>query len=109
MSILIRNLPRTITENELRVLFQAFGDVASCTLVLDKETGGSKGFGFVEMSHNDDVNVAIEALNGSVVSGNKIRVKWSNQESFNQPQAHRVSIDGQNVWGNTIKKMDEEE
>ena len=49
MKILVRNLARTSKEKELYVLFAAFGSVTECTLVLDKETGESKGFGFIEM------------------------------------------------------------
>ena len=53
MKILVRNLARTTKEKELYVLFTAFGSVTECTLVLDKETGASKGFGFIEMPKAD--------------------------------------------------------
>jgi RNA recognition motif-containing protein len=49
MKLLIRNLPRSTTETELRALFEAHGQVQSCSLVLDQKTNLSKGFGFVEM------------------------------------------------------------
>ncbi len=75
MKILIRNLPRTFSENSLRELFEAHGDVQSCTLVLDKATGDSKGFGFVEITKVGDAKAAIQALNGKPINGNKIRVK----------------------------------
>ncbi|MBT4668147.1 MAG: RNA-binding protein [Candidatus Ruthia sp.] len=75
MKILIRNLPRTLSENELGELFKVYGDVQSCTLVLDKATGDSKGFGFVEIAKVGDAKAAIQALNGKPVDGNKIRVK----------------------------------
>lgn len=75
MKLLIRNLARTTTEAELRVLFEAHGKVQSCTLVIDKNTGGSKGFGFVEMSGPGESRVAMKALNGKDVGGNRIRVK----------------------------------
>ncbi len=75
MKILIRNLPRTFSENSLRELFKAHGDVQSCTLVLDKATGDSKGFGFVEITKVGDAKAAIQALNGKPINGNKIRVK----------------------------------
>ena len=51
MKLLIRDLDRATTEEEIRALFEAFGQVQSCSLVLDKETGDSKGFGFVEMQN----------------------------------------------------------
>ena len=75
MKILIRNLPRALLENELKELFKAYGDVQSCTLILDKTTGKSKGFGFVEISKVGNAKAAIQALNGKSIDGNKIRVK----------------------------------
>ena len=75
MKILIRDLARTTTEEELREMFKAYGSVQSCSLVLDKETGGSKGFGFIEMPKPGEANAAIKNLNGKLVAGNKIRVK----------------------------------
>jgi len=75
MKILIRNLARTTTEPELRAMFEEHGAVQSCTLVIDKETGGSKGFGFVEMPKAGEAKAAIKLLNGQEVDGGKIRVK----------------------------------
>lgn len=75
MKILIRNLPRTLSENSLNELFKEYGEVQSCSLVLDKTTGESKGFGFVEIAKVGDAKAAIQALNGKPVNGNKIRVK----------------------------------
>ena len=75
MKLLIRNLARTTTEEELRAMFEAHGTVQSCTLVIDKETGSSKGFGFVEMPKQGDAKAAVNTLNGKNVAGNKIRVK----------------------------------
>jgi RNA recognition motif-containing protein len=75
MKILIRNLPRTLSENNLNELFKEYGEVQSCSLVLDKTTGESKGFGFVEIAKVGDAKAAIQALNGKPINGNKIRVK----------------------------------
>ncbi len=75
MKLLIRNLARTTTEAELKSLFEPFGSVQSCTLVLDKETGESKGFGFVEMPKQGDAKAAMKSLNGKDIAGSKIRVK----------------------------------
>nr|WP_115896251.1 RNA-binding protein [Marinomonas pollencensis] len=75
MKILVRNLARNTTEEELHRLFSAHGTLQSCNLVLDKETGESKGFAFVEMPKVGEVKVAIKALNGMDLDGNKIRVK----------------------------------
>lgn len=62
MKLLIRNLARTTTETELQSLFEPFGTVQSCTLVMDKETGNSKGFGFVEMPKQGDGKAAMKSL-----------------------------------------------
>jgi RNA recognition motif-containing protein len=75
MKLLIRNLARTTTEVEIRALFEAYGAVQSCKLVMDKTTGASKGFGFVEMPRPGDAKAATKNLNGKEVAGNKIRVK----------------------------------
>lgn len=77
MKLLIRNLARTTTEAELRSLFESFGAVQSCNLVLDKATGGSKGFGFVEMPKPGEAKAAMKSLNGKDIAGNVIRVKKS--------------------------------
>ena len=75
MKLLIRNLNRSTTEAELRTLFEPYGTVQSCTLVLDKETGDSKGFGFIEMPKQGEAKTAMKRLNGEDMGGNKIRVK----------------------------------
>lgn len=75
MKLLIRNLARTTTEAELKAIFEGYGDVQSCALVMDKATGGSKGFGFVEMPKAGDAKAAIKNLNGKDIAGNKLRVK----------------------------------
>lgn len=75
MKLLIRNLARTTTEAELRVIFEVHGTVQSCSLVIDKDTGTSKGFGFVEMPKQGDAKIAINTLNGQEIAGFKIRVK----------------------------------
>ena len=75
MKLLIRNLARTTTETELQAMFEAYGAVQSCTLVMDKKTGGSKGFGFIEMPRQGDAKAAMKNLNGKNVAGNNIRVK----------------------------------
>lgn len=75
MKIIARNLPRNLTENELRELFMAFGRVQSCNLVMDQASGMSKGFGFAEMPLAGEAKAAIKGLNGKELSGIRIRVK----------------------------------
>lgn len=75
MKLLIRNLSRSTTEAELRALFEVYGRVQSCTLVMDEVSGLSKGFGFVNMPAPGEAKAAVKNLNGRELAGNKIRVK----------------------------------
>ena len=75
MKLLIRNLAHTTTEAELRTMFEAHGAVQSCTIVMDKITGKSKGFGFVEMPKQGEAKAAMITLNGLELQESKIRVK----------------------------------
>lgn len=75
MKILVRNLARDITQEELLALFEAHGRVQSCTLVMDEGTAASKGFGFANMPIVHEAKAAIRALNGLERNGSKMRVK----------------------------------
>ena len=75
MKLLVRNLDRKLGEDELRTLFESHGMVQSCSLVLDQNTGMSKGFGFVEMPKVGEAKAAMKQINGTTVSGQTIRVK----------------------------------
>lgn len=85
MKLLIRNLSRITTEAQLRALFEAFGAVQSCTLVLDKKSGGSKGFAFVDMPKAGQAKVAMKSLNGTVVDDKTIRVKRAETAPKDEP------------------------
>jgi len=74
MNIYVGNLSYQSTEDELRDLFAEFGDVVSAKLIVDKFTGQSKGFGFVEMSNNSEAQKAMDELNGRDVNGRSITV-----------------------------------
>ena len=74
MNIYIGQLPYTVTEEELREMFLQYGEVASMNLIMDKYSGRSKGFGFVEMPNNAEADQAIKGLNKSMVSGREIKV-----------------------------------
>ena len=75
MKLLVRNLDRSTTAEELNELFQAFGNVQACNLVMDQVSGESKGFGFVEMPKVGEAKHAMKSLNNKTVGSNKIRVK----------------------------------
>jgi RNA recognition motif-containing protein len=75
MKLLVRNLARSTTEEQVTALFEEYGTVQWCKLVMDKATGKSKGFGFVEMPKPGEAKVAVKNLNAKDIDGNKIRVK----------------------------------
>lgn len=75
MKLTVLNLPRNFTENELAKLFKQHGNIKACTVVMDAQSGASKGFGFVEMALAHEAADAIKALNGTVLDKKKIRVK----------------------------------
>ena len=75
MKLLVRNLARNTSEIELNALFESFGTVQSCSLVLDPKSGGSKGFAFIEMPKAGEAKAAVKNLNGTDVDGQRIRVK----------------------------------
>jgi cold-inducible RNA-binding protein len=74
MNLYVGNLTFQTTEAELREMFGAFGTIIKAAVIMDRETGRSKGFGFVEMSSNEEGQAAIAALNGKDVGGRKLTV-----------------------------------
>jgi RNA recognition motif-containing protein len=72
--IYVGNLPYTVDNDQLAWLFRAFGDVVEATVVIDRGTGQSKGFGFVEMADAEAARKAIDGLNGTMVGNRTIRV-----------------------------------
>ncbi|MFT5838846.1 MAG: RNA recognition motif-containing protein [Flavobacteriales bacterium] len=81
MKILVRNLDRETTEEELKIAFDVHGKVQSSTIVKEKSNGLSKGFGFVEMPKPGEARVAVKTLNDTMLGANKIRVKYSQDKS----------------------------
>ena len=74
MNIYTGNLSYNTTDADLREAFEAFGKVTSATVISDRATGQSKGFGFVEMANNSEADAAIKALNGRDLNGRTIKV-----------------------------------
>lgn len=74
MNIYVGNLSRFVTEDSLRGLFAAFGQVSSVRIIKDKFTGEPKGFGFVDMADNEEAEKAIAQLNGTELEGQRLRV-----------------------------------
>ncbi len=87
MKILIRNLDRETTEQELQTAFEAHGKVQSSAIVREKSNGLSKGFGFIEMPKAGDAKVAVKNLNDSMLGANKIRVKYAEDKAATQDKS----------------------
>jgi len=73
MKLYVGNLPYSVRDEELNAAFSAHGEVISAVVIMDRETGRSKGFGFVEMS-DQDAKKAMDALNEQDLDGRAIRV-----------------------------------
>lgn len=74
MNIFVGSLPFQLEEADLKELFEAYGEVSTVKIIIDRESGRSKGFGFVEMADDEAAQTAITALNGSDVKGRSIAV-----------------------------------
>jgi RNA recognition motif-containing protein len=70
----VGNLPYTVTDSELQQMFEVHGSVTSAQVIMDRETGRSKGFGFVEMGSDAEAQAAITALNGQQMGGRPLTV-----------------------------------
>lgn len=73
-NIYVGNLPWSTTQDELYAMFQQYGAVTRAQVVTDRETGRSRGFGFVEMANEAEANAAIEALNNQQMNGRPLTV-----------------------------------
>ena len=81
MNIYVGNLSREVTEEDLQQAFEAFGQVASVTIIKDKFSGESRGFGFVEMPANAEAQSAITGLNGRELKGQTLNVNEARPRS----------------------------
>lgn len=80
-NLYVGNLPHSTTETELRNLFEAHGAVEKITLVTDRDTGRSRGFGFVEMANASEADKAIAALNGTDLGGRTLTINEAKPKS----------------------------
>lgn len=74
MNIFVGNLSYASTEDGMRSLFEAHGEVSSAKIITDRDTGRSRGFGFVEMPNDDHARAAIAALDGADLDGRPLKV-----------------------------------
>lgn len=89
MNIYVGNLPWSITEESLKSLFTEFGSVDTARIITDRDSGRSKGFGFVEMNNDSEAQEAIEALNGKEVDGRALRVNEARPATENNSRRRR--------------------
>lgn len=88
----VGNLPYSATESDLAEKFSAFGTVESCKLIIDRDTGRSKGFGFIEMATDSEAHAAVDGLNGTDYDGRPMKVNEA------KPQERRSRGGGGNRW-----------
>ncbi|BFN36165.1 RNA recognition motif domain-containing protein [Fidelibacter multiformis] len=89
MNIYVGNLPWGVTEEALKTLFSEYGTVDTARVITDRNSGRSKGFGFVEMSNDSDAQEAIEALNGKEMDGRALRVNEARPTADNDSRRRR--------------------
>ena len=86
MNIYIGNLSYNVTDQDLQKLFEAYGKVDRSNVISDRETGRSKGFGFIEMPEQSEGQEAIEELDGQDVDGRNIRVNEARPKEDRPPR-----------------------
>ncbi len=91
----VGNLAYTITDSDLQRMFEEFGTVVSAQVIMDRETGRSKGFGFVEMNSDSEAQAAIDALNSKEVDGRSLTVN----EARPKPEGGRGGGGGRGGYG----------
>ncbi|NAW51716.1 RNA-binding protein [Elizabethkingia argentiflava] len=74
MNIFISNINYSVKETQLQELFSSYGSIESTKIIMDRETGRSRGFGFVEMPDSDEARSAIESLDGALFQGKNLNV-----------------------------------
>jgi cold-inducible RNA-binding protein len=106
VKLYVGNLPYSTTEDDLKELFGSHGTVASVHLISDRETGRSKGFGFVEFESDDEAKAAIEALNGQEFSGRALVVNEARPQTERPPRRDGDRDGGQRGGGdfNSFRK-----
>jgi len=80
-NLYVGNLTFNTTSDDLQALFAPYGEVTRATVISDRDSGRSRGFGFVEMATDDEANAAIEALNGKNVDGRDLTVNVAKERS----------------------------
>lgn len=101
MNIFVGGIPFASSEEEIREQFEKFGTVSSCKIIIDRETGRSKGFGFIEMPNDEEAKKAIAALNNADFGGKTLGVRIAEdrkpkRDNYNSNNKNRSG--GGNRW-----------
>ena len=86
MEIYVGNLPWSISDQDLADAFGAYGNVEKASIISDRDSGRSKGFGFVTMNDADEANKAIEGLNGTEMGGRNVKVNEAKPREDRPPR-----------------------
>jgi RNA recognition motif-containing protein len=89
MNIYVGNLPYGINDESLKAMFTEFGEVDTAKVIMDRQSGQSKGFGFVEMPSNSDADKAIKALNGKMMNNRNLKVNQATPNGKAAPPKKR--------------------
>src|SRR4029077_19243137 len=106
MKLFVAAIPYDFDDVDLKEMFELYGEVNSAKVILDKETGKSRGFGFVDMLDDNEAKIAIETLDGAAIKGKKMSVKQAEDQprpgggGFNNRDRGRDSRDGRDNRGN---------
>jgi RNA recognition motif-containing protein len=115
-NIFVARLDYGVTQDELRSIFEEYGQVNKASLAMDKETGKSKGFAFIEMENDEEAQAAIKSLDGYTMHGREIAVKQAEDRQDNRPKREFTpgaggerkpfSRPGDKPFSNDYKKVD---
>ena len=107
MNLFVAKLSSSVTGENLEELFSQYGEVASAKVIIDRETGNSKGFGFVEMPNTEEAQSAIAALNESEIDGKAIVVKEANERTERPRRDFQRRDNFQNRGGGGYQRRDD--
>lgn len=99
MNIFVGSLPYSLSESELQTFFAEYGEVTSVKIIVDKLSNRSKGFGFVEMSNDEEAKKAIEELHGAEINGRPIVVNQAEERRENNDRSRNNSFRSNNNRG----------
>ncbi|HSG98592.1 MAG TPA: RNA-binding protein [candidate division Zixibacteria bacterium] len=96
MKIYVGNLSFNSSEDQVRQIFENFGEVVNVNLITDRETGRPRGFGFVEMANDDEARAAIDGMNGKELDGRTLTVNEARQREERGGRPGRRDFNGGN-------------